>query len=451
MSSTFFGVELAKRGLQAQRAGMNVVSNNVANVNTDGYSRQRAYLVSSIPYNVADCPNGVYQLGTGADLSDVQRLRDSAVGRLNQNNLGELGFWEQDQQVLSRVEAIFPDAVDGGMEMYLDDFFNAWQSVNENPLDSGLKVGVLETGRSLSSAMNQYYEQLTNIGNNLNDQLTTTKDRITRLCGQIIDLGKSITKSYANNNNVLLDQRDNLVDELAKLVKIDVKTNQTNNDYLDITVDGISLINGTNNSSESVEYTVDSGGAIGGIIYAQTQVGKYRGNLKTLAHAIVEEVNGVYANPPINEDPPVTRPDEKFFKDQDTDPESMIIMELDVTYGSDVKVGLHDEASGDTRIALAIAQLRNKKITTDNLNCTFEAYNQNLLVGIGQESKSAQQMQDTYQSINDQLYAQQQSVSGVSIDEEMANLMQYQVGYQSAAKIFTSMDEMLQTLLDMVR
>ena len=451
MSSTFFGIEIAKRSLQTQKIAMDVAGNNVANASTTGYSRQRVNMVSNIPYQVSGSSNGVLQLGTGVTVENVQRLKDEYIDRQSRSNLGQLGYWEQDQQTLQRVEAIFPNSDNGALQTAMDDFFNGWQSINEYPLDSSLRTSVLEKGKSLADTLNQDYQQLSVIGENLDEQLNSTKEQISQLCDQIISVSDAIDHSYAKDNNVLLDKRDLLLDNLAKLVKIDVRQNDDNKNLVDVTVGGVSLISGTSNDSASFfENTVDVdgfegasiGGTIGGILDARTQVGNYMSDLKTLAGSIAKAINDVYTSNGV---------DALFFKSQeDIDPDSNYIIELAVTTGDDIKVGLQEGASGDTTIALAIAQLRNQNFEELG-NSSFEAYNQQLMVTIGEESSSAQQMQDNYQAINDQLYALQQSVSGVSIDEEMTNILEYQTGYQAAAKVMTSINDMLDILMNIIR
>jgi flagellar hook-associated protein 1 FlgK len=435
MSGTFFGLELGKRALQANRMGMDVTGNNVANANTSGYSRQRVNLVTGPPYTASSYPNGdIYQLGTGVNVGNIERIRNTYIDGQIRSNLSQIGYQEEEQQVLQRVEALFPDSVDEGVQVYINDFFNGWQEVNENPLDQGIQSGLLEKGKALATAMNQSYEQLGIISKELNTEQSDLINEVSILTDRIVQVNSSIAKSHAENNNVLLDERDLLLDDLAKLVKIDVKTNNDNKDLIDVSVNGIALITGTTNSFDAANFnTTDVGGSVGSILNAQTRVNNYTDKLTKLADAIAKEINGVYPE------------EDKFFKDQSDALKNKKIIELD------------DDASVDTQIALEVAQLRNKKIDTlgedlgKDEGVTFEAYYQDLMVTIGEESKTAGQLLETYEAIGDQLFAQQQSVSGVSIDEEMTNLLQYQYGYQAASKIITTIDEMLETLLGIIR
>ena len=431
MSGTFFGLEMGKRALQANRMGMDVTGNNVANANTPGYSRQRVNLVTSLPYTGSNYQNGdIYQMGTGVNVGDIERIRDSYIDEQVRSNLSQIGYQEKEQQVLQRVEALFPDSVNDGMQSYLNEFFNGWQEVNENPLDQGLHEGLLEKGQALATVMNQSYEQLGIIRKELNTEHTDLVSEVSRLTERIVQLNDSINKSYAKANNVMLDERDLLLDDLAKLVKIDVTTNNDNQALVDVRVNGIDLIIGTTNSFDAANFdTPNVGGSVGSIINTQSQVDDYTDKLKRLAGAIAEEINGVYTE------------NGEFFKDQTDALENDRIIEL------------NDNASIDTEIALEIAQLRNKKIDSlgEDGGVTFESYYQDLMVTIGEKSNASGQLLETHEAIGDQFFAQRESVSGVSIDEEMTNLMQYQYGYQAASKIITTIDQMLETLLSIVR
>ncbi|WP_066637337.1 flagellar hook-associated protein FlgK [Desulfolucanica intricata] len=448
MSGTFFGLEIARRALQANRMGMDVTGNNVANANVEGYSRQRANFVSSLPYTGSNYQNGqIYQLGTGANVGDIQRIRDEYVDYQLRSNLSEISYWEKNRQLLQRVEAIFPDPANTGIQMHLNEFFNGWQEVNENPQDKGLRVGLLEKSRALTLSINQSYEQLNVVLDNLNKEHEVLVAEVERITGRICQLNEAIYKSYAKNNNVLMDERDLMLDELAKLVKIEVKPNTGDKDLVNVSVNGKQLINGTQNLltgenfDKDIFNTVDVGGSVGSVVKVREQINGpdgYMQKLQKLASQITEKINGVYEN---------HNSDFKFFKPLEN-LQSNKIIELNLATGDEIIVG--SGAAGDTQFALEISQLRNKKIEELDNN-TFESYFQEVMVSIGEAGNAAGQLLYAHESIGDQLYAQRESVSGVSIDEEMVNLMQFQFGYQASAKILTTIDEMLETLLNTVR
>ncbi|ACV61587.1 flagellar hook-associated protein FlgK [Desulfofarcimen acetoxidans DSM 771] len=430
MSGTFFGLEIGKRALQANKTGMDVTGNNVANANTTGYSRQRVNLVTGPPYTGSG-----YQLGTGVNVGDIERIRNNYIDGQVRSNLSQIGYQEKEQNVLQKVEALFPYSVNEGMQVYLNDFFNGWQEVNENPLDKGIQAGVLEKGKALAAAMNQSYEQLGIIRKDVDTEHTDLVSQVGKLTERIVKVNESIAKSHAENNNVLLDERDLLLDRLAKLVKIDATMNNDNKALVDVSVNGVALITGTANNFNAANFdTPDVGGSVGSLINTGSRIDNYKEKLEKLANAIAEEINGLYTG------------EGKFFKDLSNASDSK-------TLNNNKIIELDDNASVDPQIALEAAQLRNKKIDSlgEDEGITFESYYQDLMVTIGEESNSAGQLLETYEAIGDQLFAQRESVSGVSIEEEMTNLLQYQYGYQAASKIITTIDQMLETLLGIIR
>lgn len=230
MSSLFFTLNIARRGLAAQQAGMNTASHNIANANTPGYSRQRAVMQTTAPWPVpsVNMPAGAGQIGTGVEISLIERVRDTFLDRQIRNELQALGLWEQRRDVLEQVEVVFMEPGEAGLSTLLGQFWDSWQELSKYPESMPVRTTVIETAQALAEALNHTYTQLETIRNSLNDPnnglIKLKVDEVNTLARQIADLNKQIVtiKAAGMSPNDLLDRRDLLLDELSKIVEITV-------------------------------------------------------------------------------------------------------------------------------------------------------------------------------------------------------------------------------------
>ncbi|MCL6449629.1 MAG: flagellar basal body protein, partial [Armatimonadetes bacterium] len=162
MISTFFGIEIARRGLMAGRNAMDVTAHNLANASTKGYTRQDPVFTATDPYTLPNAWQKLLpgQLGSGVEVSQIRRIRDSILDQQVRSALGEDGFWQARQDALQRVEAVFPEPSEVGLESVLARFFDAWHELNNNPGDPGLKAVVKEAGEELAVNFRHIYRQL---------------------------------------------------------------------------------------------------------------------------------------------------------------------------------------------------------------------------------------------------------------------------------------------------
>lgn len=525
MLSTFFGLEIARRGLLSSRTAMDVTAHNLANANTKGYTRQDPVFSAGDPYTLPGAWQKLLpgQIGSGVEVSQIRRIRDSILDQQVRGAIGEDGFWQARQDALQRVEAVFPEPSEVGLGDIIGRFFNAWHELNNSPTDPGLKAAVKEIGQELAVNFRHIYTQLNDIKGSLQESINLKVDQINAIARELAGLNKEIARIVANGNqpNDLLDRRDLLLDELNGLVpvQVTVNDNETINVSLryydgsgkeqqqnlvvydgtyyqleasiDASSDELSLnvLDQNGNPTVTVPWTAGSesfqlSGSLAGVENARRRVQDYMDQLDQLAYNLAVYVNNLHhdkydGNGNLIID--VNNPDKgvDFFaltaptyndtnNNTDSDPLNDSIDykkydELDQinrdTYvkGYAGKIDLSakiksevNNVNGDQ--ALNIAGLRTKLTmspdTAGNLTATFEAFYRGLVAGIGADAQGVDHQVGTTQAVLQQLENLRQSVSGVSLDEELTRLIQFQYAFQASARLVTVLDEMLDTLIN---
>ncbi|ABZ83369.1 flagellar hook-associated protein flgk, putative [Heliomicrobium modesticaldum Ice1] len=237
MVSTFFGLEIAKRGINANRIGLDVTGHNITNVNTEGYSRQTIVSVTTASL-FEPSMHGVYgagQIGTGVDVSEIRRYRDAFLDLNYRKEIRTLGAWSVKSDTLQRLQSLLAESDNKGLASVLDQFWEAWEDVTPNT-DSppAARAVVIERGKALVETLKHISRQLDQIESSLNDRLAQMVYDINSYGRQIASINsqiqriesgnpdKSILGGHRQNANDLRDQRDILLDKLAKLVDITV-------------------------------------------------------------------------------------------------------------------------------------------------------------------------------------------------------------------------------------
>ena len=434
--------------LRINQLGMNVTGNNIANVNTEGYSRQRLSLADN-------APTGSYlgQYGTGVRAVSVDRVFDQFLRGHLIGEEQELGKWDAMTEALGLVEGIFTETEDSGISKGVDDFWNAWQSLASNPSGYAERADLAAKTQSLTEMIQGAYGQLEEMDTTLNTDIGHSVSEVNQLAGRIADLNGQILRAEATGQGTadLADTRDRLISELAGHIDF---TMETSGSAININVgSGVSLVNGETNSTLSFNGTDLSvagtaitsdvnGGRIAGMLSAKDSVAGYQGQLNTFASGLIAEVNTIHSA-----GYGLDNSQNNFFSGTDA---SNIELNPDLTANVN-KIAAGDEmgAVGDNSVALAISDLATTKLLGGGTQ-TFGEFYSTLAQDVGSDLSQAQTFSAHQSAIVASLQTQRESISGVSLDEEMVNLMKYQHGYEAASKLITTADEMLQTLMDMI-
>ncbi len=243
MRSTFSGLNTVVRGIFAQQVSLDTVGHNIVNANTDGYSRQSVNLGTTSPQSVYG-QNGTYQVGTGVDVESVTRARDTLVDRQMWKESATLGYGKTIQDSLGKIEGVFEEPQDTGIQTVLNKFWKAWQTLSTNGSDNGARTALRETGVELVDAIQHSAQQLRDMVSDVNATLKVKVADINEITSEIASLNRQISNIEAGGKdhaNDLRDRRDLLVDKLSSLMKVNV-TEDSQGNY-SITSSGVTLVN----------------------------------------------------------------------------------------------------------------------------------------------------------------------------------------------------------------
>lgn len=432
--SSFMGLQTSLRGLIAHQQSLNTTGHNIANANTAGYSRQEAVLTAMnalvVPANSVITGAGA-QLGTGVDVTQIRRIRDTFLDVQFRSANMQLGGAAAKSNSLEQIELSFAEPSDDGINELLRQFWNAWSNVANAPEPAPARTAVVEAGNALAAAFQTIHDQLTKVA----AQAQSEYDRITGANGdveiwarELSELNETIAHAVIVGQapNDLMDRRDLLIDRLSELAQVSV----TNLESGAVRVDfgGVTLVDPAAAGGYTWPQTLTRpGGKLGALEDLAAPTGpalSFLARLDAVAADLVARVNAIHSAPGgVN-----------FFDPASTRAGTITVVATDATVvrGSTADVGRND-------VALALAQLR-----AGSIDRTYSA----LIAEVGGVVKSNLNTEANQQSLVDAIENRRQSVQGVSADEEMTNMIRFQRGYQASSRMMSTLDQMLDTLIN---
>jgi flagellar hook-associated protein 1 len=446
---------IALGALGADQGAVAVTSNNIANVNTPGYSREQV--------NLSENPSilvGRVLFGTGVTLDPTTSIRDNLLEtRLDQENTsaGQLSSF---LGPMNQVQALFNETSGSGLQAPLTAFFNSLSSLSNNPSNPASRQGVITAGQNLAGAFQQDSSNLQSLQANTDLGVQQSVTQINQLTQQIAALNPKIStaESLGQDPGAILDQRTQLVRQLSGLVGIS-ESNAGNGSLTITTSAGSALVVGNQSFALTTQVNANTtyhdvyaqgtditssltGGALGGEIQVRDQeIPSILTKLDTFAYGLETAVNtqskagfDANGNAGVN-----------FF----TQPASA------VGAASSIAVAITDPnlvaASSDGTVggngnAQALANLQNQTIVGGQ---TPANYYSGLIFQIGNDVSQATSEQSAVGLVQQQLTDQRGAISGVSLDEEAVNLIRYQAAYQASANVVNVVNTLLTATLNM--
>lgn len=469
MPSTFAGIELASRALRVNQRAIDVIGHNVANVNTPGYTRQTYDLAATDPYTVPSFvrPSGPLQIGTGVDLTSIRRVRDGFIEQQLQLAAGEQGELNQLRDLLGRVESLYNEPGEDGLNSALTAFFNAFQELSRNPESGGIRATVRQEGRNLARQFARLTGALAQLQEEIAGRVQNTVTQANNLGRQIAALNRAIRSSLAvgDNPNDLQDRRDTLVRQLSELVggQVVAETDASGRatGALNISVGTFALVLGTSSFSLPSQITTLAGtphltdgqnstpvtrGAVAGLMRVSALIDGYRADLDAIASTLIARVNQQHQSG-YGLDNSTGR---AFFAG--TDAASIAVdaaMEADLNAiaAATPPAAGDPVAPGNGDNARAIAGIARERLFG---SFTLGDFYGSSVARIGADAQTYQERAANQETATQQLQNLRESLSGVSLDEELTQMLQHQRSYQAAARLLTTMDDILGTLIETV-
>jgi flagellar hook-associated protein 1 len=465
MSGLYSSLNSTVRALTAHSRAIETAGKNLANVNNPDYARQRVIYGDR---GSVQTPYGAMSLGIEA--MGIEQIRDTLLDRQMLREIALKSSYESEQSAYQRAQAGLGQGIDRtasatatgtasnkGLAAAIDDLFNGFQSFAARPTDTGERQSLLQKAAILTDRFQLADQRLAQVQADLNAEIATDVDDVNRLLTTIADIDNQIGRFEINAPGSavdLRDQRQAKLEQLAAKLPIEVITLASGQIQVvgkdggganvllvdQGTVQGSVAFTGTQiTAGASATPLALSGGSIYGSLTARDgAVQTLRDDLDKLAAQLVSSVNDAY-------NPTGTTGD--FFVASGTTAGTLSVVG---TISASTLKASDGGAAGDNTIALAVAALANQKFSTaggDLIDGTFANFFSNTVSKLGQSLSSANARVEDQTNIERLLRSQREGVSAVSLDEEMADLMKYQRAFQASSRVFSVIDELLETVV----
>jgi flagellar hook-associated protein 1 FlgK len=465
--STFSGLSSALSALYANRRGMEVTAHNIANVSTPGYTRQRADL-KAIGGQEIPGRNSPSEIGSGVQVSSVQRLRDAFLESRGRLEHAQAEYLAGQQQVLGRVEQAFAEPSDTAMQAQLTELWASFADLANRPAETSTRTAVLARANIVADTMKDTAGQLSAFWDTTRSQLNGIVAEINNTAVAVAELNTAVVASQVTGHsaNDLIDQRDQLVLKLSELTG--ARATNRPDGSVDLQLNGSSLVSGStvrtlDPPSGALSLAgVQGGGAVelrwsdppktlagapsgklASVMEAvNTTLPHYANRLDEIARSLVTTVNEQHAKG-IKDNGAAGG----LFFGPDPDPDPLVVtasnIRVEVKLPSDLAVADSTAEAGakDGGNADKLADLAKDADGPDG------KYRQ-LVVDLGVAAQTINRRVDIQGGIVSQIDAARDGESGVNLDEEMSNLVAFERAYQAASKVISTIDEMLDTLIN---
>ena len=467
MSSTFAGLEIARSALTASQISLNVTSQNIANANTEDYTRQTADLVAvnygAGKYRLAQSASS--NLGQGVSVSKISQIRDGFLDSQVRSANSKYAALDIKQSALTDIENVFDETTTDGLHTTLNDFYTELESLSNNVGNDEYTAMVRSAAEKVTSTLNQYATQLSQIQENQELGLELAVEDINTLVDKINTTNAMIKDQTLRGNvsNELLDQRNSYLDTLSGQINITVSDNMDGtisvksgdvdvlNSTFSITSVGEDTVVQVTDLDGNVENYSPSEGAVKGYLdvlngagsYAEADGNSFRGiayyskALDSFAAAFAGTFNAINTLD-------TASPANLFTGTTAADIAISDEWYADAGYIVEANTGTNDNV-------MKMINAMDSDIDTDTyegISSTFEGFSRVLMNAIAVDVGYISDVKTMNENILNVAVNERESVMGVSIDEETVNMLTYQKAFQAASRLITVFDENLNTIIN---
>lgn len=468
MSKISSMLDVGKRSLSNSGTGLQVVGHNIANKSTEGYSRQRVELQTAQPIS-----EGKYQIGMGAKTTAVTRTNNPWLEKQMQRETTNLGGQGARAETLARVEQVYNEQINKGLNQYMTDFFNAFRELSNTPESLASRTMVREASVALANDFKRVNTQLRDIQKDVDHQVKASVEEVNQMAKEVASLNEKIQLvelqgAHANDER---DRRDVLLKQIGE--RVDISWAEGSNGMVSVTAGQTALLvsGGSSNELKATESAagdrVDvyfknadngqlhnvteqlTGGRIGGGITARDKdIESLIGAVDKMAYKVAEEVNKAH----IEGYDRYGKTGILFFEMPDQVAGASDNLQLNTTILNDVgriAAASRPDAPGDNVVANVISSLQYQRVMEGG--ASFDDFYNTQVGEIGTIAQRATKAHEAQKNILGQLNNIRESISGVSLDEETTKMIEFQRAYEASARIIRTADEMLETVLNLKR
>lgn len=460
MANLLASINVALSALLSQSQATTVYEHNVANVNTPGYHRQYAQITAapSVTLTNSYYGTGMGQMGTGVLVTAINRYAVDFYDTRYRLENQQASKWSTERDIVSQLESSMLETSTDGLLPKIDAFFNNWQAAADDPTNTSVRRQLLDSAKELASSINTRYSQIESIRSEQDLTINQSVQEINQIADNIANLNREISRvmSVGNSPNDLLDARDIALDRLSELAG--ATSFKQDNGEVSVSINGHILVGGhetyplhteidaTNENLTKIVWNdgkdmIPTSGALAGVIEARDTIFEdQRTGLNNLSMMLKEQVNAIHFDgfglDGFNQRDFFTGGDAGHFAVND-------VLE-DV---SKIALSSASNEPGNNEVGRAIFKLR----TTGTMNSdtmTFSQYYNDQVSKLGLTVQRAKTNARDRNLVAEALVSQRESVTGVSLNEEAANIAKAQKAYEAAARVISIIDEMLNTVIN---
>ncbi|WP_252502381.1 flagellar hook-associated protein FlgK [Sporosarcina sp. Marseille-Q4943] len=507
MRSTFMGLETNKRGLFTQQSGLYTTGHNISNANTLGYSRQRVNMqaTAGFPGVGLNTPTMPGFLGTGVEAGSIQRIRDGFVDQQFRQESNKLGYWESRSKAISQMEDVLAEPSAYGLQQSLSEFWSSLQTLAANPENGGARAVVVQRGEAVADSFNYMHKSLTEIQTNLGKEIGVATKDINSMLEQIADLNRQIAQVEPNGYmpNDLYDARDMLLDELSSYVPIETTYEKSGGRTLpiaegtvtvslkmkngpaieivkgkefgeiqpnpstlidptkneNIAITGMTIKDASGTTADYPHSTFLDSGRLKSLVdsYGYTDGNTTKGlypdmiaELNKMAAAFANEMNKVHTSgTDLRGNLGTNFFDGKVPGDPFTAGNIVVNDQLkkdpNLVAASDSSAGSAEVGNGKNAKALADVQFSG---LTALGGSTIQTYYSGVIGKLGVDGQQAERLTFNTTTLLGAVSHRRDSISSVSLDEEMTDMIKFQQAYNASARMITVVDETLDKIIN---
>ncbi|HWR39254.1 MAG TPA: flagellar hook-associated protein FlgK [Patescibacteria group bacterium] len=489
MASTFAGYNIAYTGMYVNQSALSVVSSNVSNVNTSGYSRKQI-TSEELALQLTEAETKNNSAGTGVDVSEVRRARDVLLDSSYRRQNSDYYYWAAREGNLVDAQETLSEFTsddgtsDDGVEQTLTDFFDSWEELSKDPTSQSCRQSVIENAESLISTLQDIDNQLKQLQLDSAQSVKDSVDTLNDLASQVVELNQKIQLAEVSGVEAsdLRDQRDLLVDQMSALTN--VTTSEDSDGNYSVRIGGVALVSGliVNTLTVNGDGTTESPLSIeweglnctaeisSGSIYAcmedadqsgidaittfpfdftgsaVSSISDLREGLNAIVSTIANAINSFQTSGYDLDGVAGVA----FFTT--TDGSSTITLQniqvSDAMDDPDKVVTGSTTDSGDYTIAAAIYDWANEEaFSFDGETTDLNGFYTSLISWLSTTGDTASSSCDTQGALVQQIDTQRQSISSVSVDEEMSKMIMYQNAYGASARVLSTLDSLLEGII----
>ncbi|MBR3839567.1 MAG: flagellar hook-associated protein FlgK [Erysipelotrichales bacterium] len=485
--STFLGIEVSKRGLAVSQKGLDITSNNVANINTPGYTRQRVDISSVNMSGSYRYPTGsIDNAGQGSQVDGIAQIRNKFLDVRFRDSNSNTGYYEQQVSILTGVQNAIDEISSDGLLTVYQEAMDAIQNLSLNPNDSVYAATAKSAVNNVSLILQQFDKSLRDVAEQqiydtsvIIDSANTCLDKIATINkALLLESNNELSNVYSSNE--LNDQLNYLIDELSEYANIDVTWEDDTT--VTIKINGHTVVEGAwcdklqlnehNNSTIDVIYksSGEQASFSGGSIKANTDyingdssvtkgIQYYIHRMDDFAVHFAGVMNNTIQEYKLDEDgnqildangDPVVQYKTLIQTNDGTDTITAGNITISDIWRANESYIINDRPEG-TNQNTSFLQLISKMegdLKIDNFQGSLEEFIETLNTDVGEDIVFAKSRYDACQIITTDLDNSRDEISGVSYDEEGANLIMYEKAYSAMARVMTAMDEVLEKLIN---